>query len=237
VAPTVAGRVRIPPEEGGGLLDRWAVYPWDVDDAIAVLDLDHAIDSLDENNGTLRLLMLAGRRMSWAVDSDTALLPGWNAHARAWWGDVSQGRSLLSLGLCDAADIVRGVQFGFVELFASATFPAHVTQLSEHPIAFCSRLLVEQQRRTPAQREAIAADVMRGLADLSGPAPTPEDLFYAGAFLRQLNATPITDEHACLTDRHHAGEAGAGNPAVARGGTSEPAPSPQARLSPAHAGP
>lgn len=200
VAPPRHGRVRIPAAEGGGgLLDAWAVYPWRQNDVVATMDLDETSTETDDPSGDLRLLMLAGRRMGWAVDSDAVLLPGWHSHSRAWWGNVSQARSLLSLGLCDASDIVRGARSGFVELFEEAAFPVHVAQVSEHPIVPCSLILLEQLHRTPAQRDAIASDLARGLSDASPPG-TPEDLLFAGAFLRQLNATPISDSHPCLTE-------------------------------------
>jgi hypothetical protein len=203
VAPGIPGRLRIKERGAGGMLDVVGVHPWRQDDVIGEFEPDRSNGDADQHPGTagavLRLLLLAGRRMGWGVDADTTLLPGWHSRARAWWGDsVSGMRSLLGLGICDVSGILRGSRSGFVELFNMTPFPAHVAQVSEHPLVPCALTLIDQIERKPAELEAIRADVIRGLAEAS-PASTPEDWLFAGAFLRQLTASPICESDFCLT--------------------------------------
>ena len=202
VAPSVPGRLRIKERGAGGMLDVFGVHPWREDDVIGELEPDPSRGDVGEPQGTaggvLLLLLLAGQRMGWAGDADRTLLPGWYSRTRAWWGDnVSGLRSLLGLGICDVSGILRGSKSGFVELFDMTPFPAHVAQVSEHPLVPCALTLIDQLERTQAEREAIRADLIRGLAEAS-PASTPEDWVFAGAFLRQLTASPICESDVCL---------------------------------------
>ena len=203
VAPAVSGRLRIAERAEGGTQDALGIHPWREGDVIGELDADCETTGADGQSGAadrdLRMLFLAGRRMAWAVHSDTSLLPGWHASARAWWGDdPSKMRSLLGIGICDVSSVLRGAKSGFLEFFETTPFPAHLAQVSEHPMVPCALMLAEQMRRTPAEREAIAADLARGLAG-SSPAPSPDDWVFAGAFLRQLNASAIVEGDLCLT--------------------------------------
>jgi len=200
-APRVGGRLRI--AEGasaGGYLDVIGAKTWERDEVIARLD---PLSAMDEGAsgapGDLRLLMLAGRRMSWAVDVDTGLLPGWNARARAWWHEGGDdGPTVVSLGICDATSVVRGDGSGFEEIFEATDFGAQFVHVSEHPIAPCTPFLLEQFTRTPAQYEAIATDLRRRYAD-SADAPTPEDWVFAGALLTQLRHSPLNERYERLT--------------------------------------
>jgi hypothetical protein len=193
-APRVGGRLRIDPDACvGGYLNVLPLRVWDAADVIASLE---TADIAEQETGDVDLLlplMLAGRRMGWAVDVDAGLLPGWHSRARAWWGDVAERMpTLLSLGICDATSVVRGDRSGFLELFEAATSPAHVVTASEHPMAACAPIILDQLRRTSAERAAIRAEIGRALgADSDGP--TAEDCLFLGALLTQLEQSPCRD--------------------------------------------
>lgn len=206
LATRTGGRLRIPTGNSfGGYLDVLGVHVWDAEEVIAHIEpvtgeKPTPTEPLDHGSDTARLLLLAGRRMGWAVDVDTGLVPGWNSRARAWWGDggAEETQTLLCLGICDASGVVRGDQSGFVEMFEAAQFPAQMVHISEHPIAPCATVLVEQFLRTPAQLDAISADIKR---TLSQGAATPEDWFFFGALLSQLGHSPMRESYELLTAR------------------------------------
>ncbi len=189
LAAPVAGRLRIEDRTlGGGWLDFLAVHDWKPGEVVA------SIETEDVGLTTplaLRRLLLAGRPMTQVVDVQTGLLPGWNVHARAWWGEAAAPTAtLLSIGICDITGFVRGERGGFTELFEAAAFPAHVVHASEHPIAPCAPILLEQLERTPAQMEEIADNLRRVLG--KGPvAPTAEDYLFVGALLTQMSSSPL----------------------------------------------
>ena len=146
----------------------------------------------------VRLLMLAGRRMSGLADVDAGILPGWHNRSRAWWGDEGPDRTLLCLGICDAAGIVRGNQTPFIEAFKSTVEPAHLVYVPDHPVVPCAPVLVDQLLRTPAQNRAIAADLAAALgSDRTGT--TSDDWLFAGALLSWLERSPIRDSYELVT--------------------------------------
>jgi len=203
IAPRVAGRLRIAAGiSAGGYLDVMGVQIWDPNEVVAYIETVTVEDQDTGMSGsTARLLVLAGRRMSWAVDVDWGLLPGWHARARAWWDDGTNDQgdtTLLSLGICDASGIVRGDRSGFVEMFEATPFPAQIIHASEHPIALCAPVLLEQLQRTPSQVEAISADMNRSLGQGQ---VTPEDWIYFGTLTSQLCHSPIRETYDVLTSR------------------------------------
>jgi hypothetical protein len=196
-----AGRLRFAEgRSAGGYLDVLGSTAWEIDDVMAYLDPTSDSETEGPPAGqTFRLLMLAGRRMSWAVDVDAGLLPGWNARARAWWGEAGDdGPTIVSLGICDATSVVRGDGAGFEEIFAATDFGAQFVHMSEHPIAPCAPFLFEQFTRTPAQFEAIATDLKRRFTD-GAAAPTPGDWIFAGAVLTQMQQSPLGERYERLT--------------------------------------
>ena len=198
LAPPVGGRLRIQDRSSaGGWLDFLAVHDWDPGEIVGSIQTEGGSGDA-EAPLPLRRLMLAARRLTWVTDVDAGLLPGWNLSARAWWGETAPpSTTLLSIGICDTTGFVRGEQGGFAELFEAASFPAHVVHATEHPIAPCAPVLLEQLLRTPAELEEIAADLRRVLG--KGPvAPTAEDYMFAGAFLAQLSSSPLLQEHDIL---------------------------------------
>ena len=199
VASPVGGRLRLPPNTtSDGLLGIWPVRAWLAEEMIATVEVDDDNPAADGSVQNLLLMVLAGRRAVWPVDSDATLLPGGNSLARAWWGGTDPRRSILCLGLCDVSGIVRGKYSAFTELFEAAPFACHVAHFSEHPVIPCSKVVLEQLQRSPAQRQAITADI---IAALTLGITNAEDLSFAGLMLRQLCAQPITESHSCLTEK------------------------------------
>jgi hypothetical protein len=196
LAPRVGGRLRLARGASvGGYLNTLALRDWNPADEIATIeDPQTTFATGEEEVCELRHLLLAGRRMGWAVDVDTGLLPGWHARARAW-SPESPSRdmpTLLAMGICDAISVVRGDRSGFLEMFEAAPFPIHVVTASEHPNAACAPVVLDQFERTPSDRAAISADIARALHS-GAAAPTPEDYVFMGALLTQLRASPIRE--------------------------------------------
>lgn len=200
-APRVGGRVRIADGTSrGGYLDIVGVHLWDRDAIIGHLEAvgDDAPPN-DVGAGTLRLLILAGRRMSELADVHSGLLPGWHSRARGWWSDGDGDMAtLLCLGLCDATGIVRGNRSAFTEMFETMLQPTQMVYVPDHPIAPCTPILLGQLDRRADEYQAIAADLMRGLTE-RGMVPGADDLMFAGSLLSALHHSPITESYDVLT--------------------------------------
>lgn len=193
VASPIGGRLRIPQNTSSdGLLGIWPVRAWKPGEVIAMLDGD----ANGETSVDLRLMIVAGRRAVWAVDSDASLLPGSNSQVRAWWGNAETRKSIMCLGLCDVAGVVRGKYSAFTELFEAIPFACHIAHFSEHPIIPCTLVVLEQLQRSPALRHAITADI---LGALNAGVADADDLSFASLMLRQLCAQPLTDGNTCLS--------------------------------------
>lgn len=182
--------------ERGGYLSIRSVDVWDAGAVIAYIEAEAEPDVDLER---LRLLMLAGRRMTGLADVHTGLLPGWHGRTRGWWCDEGEMPvSLLSLGICDATGVVIGEQCAFVEMFEAATAPTQMVFVPDHPLAPAAPVLLDQLERKPAQFQAIAADMHRFLSD-STLAPTADDWMVSGALLSVLQRSPIQDSYSLLT--------------------------------------
>jgi hypothetical protein len=102
-APRAGGRIVINSSAArGGYLSVRTVDAWDANDVVSALDRDP--DASDaEDSSRLRLLALAGRRMTALADTHSGLLPGWQGRSRGWWCEEGETPvTLLSLGVCDA---------------------------------------------------------------------------------------------------------------------------------------
>src|SRR3569833_2438730 len=98
IAPRTAGRLRIEKSKSpGGYLGIHGLHLWNPDHVIGRLEIadDNAGHASEQD---VRLLMLAGRRMSGLTDVVAGILPGWHNRSRAWWGDAGPDRTLLCLG-------------------------------------------------------------------------------------------------------------------------------------------
>lgn len=198
VAPRVSGRLSF---EGGiargGYLSIRSIDPWDPETRIGEIEVDGAIPPDDAGN--LRLMVLAGRRMTELADTHGSLLAGWHSRTRGWWCDPGETPStLLCLGVCDAYGVILGAQSAFLEAFEVARQAMQVVYVPDHPIAPCVPILIDQLVRTPAQFEAIAQDVHRHFAQ-AGKDMLPEDWTFLGTMLTELRNTPIKDSYDIIS--------------------------------------
>jgi hypothetical protein len=194
-APRVAGRISMNSSAArGGYLSVRGVDQWDPDSIIASIDPDRDVGD-EADSSRLRLLVLAGRRMTALADVHSGLLPGWHGRSRAWWCEKGEiPRTLLSLGICDATGVVVGEQCAFFEMFEASHIPAQMVFIPDHPLAPTAPVLLEQLRRSPAEFESIAADLRAFLAR-STPAPSPDDWVFGGTLLSVMQRNPIRDSY------------------------------------------
>lgn len=199
-ATPCAGRLRIKSGNSpGGYLNAYGLRTWNPDDILGFLDAVSDDAPADVNAGRLRLLLLAGRRMTGLADVDFGLLPGWHGRSRAWWSDQSDSLpTLLCLGICDAAGIIRGNNLPFVEFFEGSTGAMQLVYVPDHPVVPCAPILLEQLERTTAEKQAIASDLAASLATSRTPA-TADDWFFAGALLSSLERSPMLETYDVLT--------------------------------------
>jgi hypothetical protein len=204
-APRIGGRLRISDGNSpGGYLNALGLHVWNQNDVFGYLEEaprdDDAAAQVNPTPGELRLLMIAGRRMSELADTNIGILPGWHSRSRAWWCDRlgSDLSTLLCLGLCDAAGVVRGNETPFVEAFEATPSPAHFVYVPDHPMVPCAPILLEQLMRSPAQNEALAADLSAGLSSGS-VVPNADDWMFAGALLSSLQNSPMRETYDVLT--------------------------------------
>ena len=88
IAPPYSGRLKISAAASpGGYLGPDGLQAWDPAEVVAQLDIIDADPASVNSREDLRLLLLAGRRMSGLADVDAGLLSGWHSRSRAWWGD------------------------------------------------------------------------------------------------------------------------------------------------------
>lgn len=196
-----AGILRCAPDSSlGGYLDRLLFLRWMPDIVIGHLEpLSHEMRQGAEDGETLQLLMLSGRRYTEVAADLGGLMTGWHDRRRGWWGDgAAPPGTLLSLGICEQAGIVRGEHAGFFELFAAAPGPAHIVHIPDDSLVPSAPVLLDQLQRTEAQSQEIARDFAETL--FGGPlTPSPGDWLFAGAMLARLLGSPLTDGYDILT--------------------------------------
>jgi hypothetical protein len=199
-APRVAGRVTYDSASTpGGYLSILSVNHWDPEAVLAQLEVDPEVSS-GEDPGRLRLLMLAGRRMTPLVDVHSGLLPGWNGRSRGWWTERGETPvTLLSLGICDVTGVIMGERCAFLEMFAAEPMASQFVFIPDHPIAPAAPVLLDQLQRTPAEFRAILSDFHSAFSK-SGNAPTADDWMFAGTMLSVLERCPIRDGYDLLSD-------------------------------------
>ncbi|GBQ28187.1 hypothetical protein HLH34_01190 [Gluconacetobacter azotocaptans] len=197
-APRVSGRLTIHPEmTRGGYLSIRGVDAWKADTVLGHIEPDQPADESDQ--GRLRLLVVAGRRMTALADVHSGLLPGWNGRSRGWWCEEGETPvTLLSLGLCDTTGVILGEQCAFLEMFEAASDAMQFVFIPDHPVAPCAPVLLDQLTRTPAQFDALAEDLRRFLGT-STVLPTADDWMFAGALLSVLRNTPLKDNYNIIS--------------------------------------
>jgi hypothetical protein len=198
LAPRCGGRIQTSRKDSpGGYLNTFGLHGWNPDEIVGYID--SGLASPSRNACQLRLMLLAGRRMNGLADVDYGLLPGWHSRSRAWWGD-EQGplSTLLCLGICDAAGIIRGNSIPFIETFETCQNPTQVVYVPDHPVLPSAPILLEQLERTSAQKRAIAADLVSALTASRTPA-TADDWFFSGTLQSFFEHSPMLDTYDVLT--------------------------------------
>jgi hypothetical protein len=200
-APRVGGQLhKSADSSSGGVLDDLLYHRWTPDFTIGhISGATGEFQSTSSADGELRLLMLAGRRLTGLADLRAGLFTGWHDRRRGWWDDgAGDFGTLLSLGICEQRGIIRGERLAFLELFDAVPGPAQAVLVLDEPLVPCARVLAEQFSRSAAQIKAIAADLVRAFA--AGPViPTPSDWLFAGCLLSTLWRSPLTDHYDVLT--------------------------------------
>ena len=200
LAPRQAGRIRRSEASSrGGFLDRLDLFQvWTPDFVLGHLEAAEGAGSLDGEAEELDLFLVAGRRHAEIAEGRQGLLTGWHDRTRAWRadGDAALG-AVLSLGTCEMTGVMRGESSAFLEMFEAIAGPAHAIYMEQEPLVPCARVLIEQIARTPAQYEAIAADLIGYLAKASPPA-RPSEWVFAGGLLNALKSAPLGDTYDLL---------------------------------------
>lgn len=170
---------------------------WRPDDVMGVIEVA-AGQPAPPDDVLPRLIMTAGRRVS-GLGGNRRPLMGWSSRDRAWRVESEAPiGTLLSMGICELAFVMKGDVFPFVEVLDAASGPAQVVFTPDQPLAPCARNIIERIQLTPEQHEAIARDVSQGL--LAGAVtPGPTDLIFAGAMLDNLRNSPVTAPYNILT--------------------------------------
>jgi len=197
-APRVSGRLKLDGDSArGGYLSIRSIEAWESGACIGSIETDEPADN--SAAGQLRLLLLAGRRMTGLADVHAGLLPGWHSRSRGWW--CEQGETpltLLGLGVCDAAGVVLGDHCAFLEMFEMARQALHLVHIPDHPIAPCAPILLDQLHRSPAQHAAIVEDIHRYFRN-GGKALTPDDWMFIGAMLSVLARPPLKEKYTTVS--------------------------------------
>jgi hypothetical protein len=194
-APRVSGRVFTNEAAArGGYLSVRGIDTWDPDSVVARIEPDtETCEAVDPSR--MRLLALAGRRVTALADVHSGLMPGWLGRSRAWWceeGEIPQ--TLLSMGICDATGVIVGEQCAFAEMFEASRIPSQMVFIPDHPLAPAAPVLMEQLWRTPAQFDAIAGDLKAFLAR-SKVGPFPDDWIFAGTLLSVMQRNPVRESY------------------------------------------
>ncbi len=194
-APRIGGRIIINSATArGGYLSVRTVDTWNADDVIASIEPDPGSNDMPDAS-RLRLLALAGRRMTALADTHSGLLPGWHSRSRGWWCEEGETpATLLSLGVCDATGLVIGEKCAFFEMFEAMPSAAQMVFVPDHPLAPTAPLLLDQLQRTSAQFDAISQD-LRGFLARTTVTPTADDMMFAGALLSVMQRNPIRDHY------------------------------------------
>ena len=202
LAPRVGGRVS---KSGftslGGYLDQLMDFqPWIPEFVVGHVQCRPSQRPPDFYvDGGLRLLFLAGRRVTEIAEVRSGLLTGWHDRSRGWWGDAAGASgTLLSLGICDQAGTIRGERFAFLEMFEAARGPAQVVYCPDDALVHCAPVLTDQLLRTPAQIEAIVTDFATTFST-GAITPAPGDWIFAGSLLSALQRSPVADRYEILT--------------------------------------
>ncbi|MGH7715631.1 MAG: hypothetical protein ACREML_06485, partial [Vulcanimicrobiaceae bacterium] len=195
------GRLRKADVSRGGFLDRHAHHNrWDEDFSIGELELRPGeVAPTRAAADYMKLLFVAGRRVTEIADVRSGLLTGWHDRARMWRGDApGPFTTTLSLGICEQAGVFRGESDAFIELAALLPPSSHVVWTSDDALVPSACVLLEQLRRTPEQQREIEADAATALGAIS-PAPSGGTWIFTGSLLAALGRSPLNETYNLLT--------------------------------------
>ncbi|HEY1730075.1 MAG TPA: hypothetical protein VGG22_17025 [Candidatus Baltobacteraceae bacterium] len=197
---SASGRLRKADVSHGGFLDRHPHHNrWQADFSIGDLELRPGEKPIEATSEFMRLLFLAGRRVTQLADTSAGLLSGWYDRARMWRGDhTGPFTTVLSLGICEQTGIFRGERDAFLELALLISPSTHVVWTSDDSLVPSVRVLLEQLERTSEQQREIEADAAASLAAAS-PSPTGDDWIVAGGALAALVRSPLEESYSLLT--------------------------------------
>lgn len=198
-APGVGGRLRkATGTTHGGFIDQLPFYIlWEPDFVLGHLD-EVTVPPGETLDRELRLLFLAGRRVTELAELRAGLLTGWHERSRSWWADrAAPLGTLLSLGNCEQAGVVRGEQNAFVELFETTRGPAQAVLVSDLAQVPSAAVVLEQFRRTRAQVDEIGQDFARTFPTTPTP-PRSSDWIFGGLLLSALGRSPVSEEYDLL---------------------------------------
>jgi hypothetical protein len=183
---------------GGGFQNFQLVNFWTPDDVIGHIELQTG-QWTGEADDKVRLLMMAGRRVTGLAEGRSGLLTGWHDRSRACRveGDGPIG-TLLSLGICEMYGVIKGESFAFLELLDAIEGPAQVIFVPDVQLVPNTRVVAEQIRRTLDEHAAITQDLAASLAG-GGVSPDAADWVFAGAVLKALGTSPATERYNVLT--------------------------------------
>jgi hypothetical protein len=197
MASRVGGRlIRGENSSLGGFLDLLDHFQiWRPEFAIGSIEPDGGATlagSVDE----VSLVMTATRRHADVAGGGDSILRGWNDRSRAWRaeGDGPLG-TVASLGICEMTGVIRGERRAFLELFEQVAGPVQAIHFADEPVLPSAPVLTELTARTDAEREAIAADLVEYLARAKA---RPAEWIFAGAMLRGLQRTPLSEGYDIL---------------------------------------
>jgi hypothetical protein len=213
-ASRIAGRIhRSEVSSRGGFLDQLDLFQfWAPDFVLGHLErAENAGPALPGPEDELELLMMTGRRQAQISESRHGLLTGWHNRYRAWrTRDEAPLGSVLGLGICEMAGVMRGESSAFLEMFEAISGPAHAILSEQEPTLPCARILIEQTMRTKAQYDEIAADLIGYFAGV-GSRVEPSEWIFVASLLQTLRRAPLAETYDILsrTSLHHTGPADA----------------------------
>lgn len=186
---------------GGGWSDRQPWYQWEPRTVLANVEPATGDGAADWPDGELiDYHFVTGRRAVSLAEDRSGLATGWHDRLRAWrLNRQGPSRTVLGLGSCELFHTLRGDQGAFVELIDGEASGIHMVDVPERPIIHSARMIVEQMRRTDAERAAMEQEFRASLAACPvGGRGT--DWSFALFSLLALQRCPVRDRYDVLTE-------------------------------------
>ena len=143
------------------------------------------------------LFMIAGRRVTPVAEDHSGILTGWFDRTRACSleakGPVG---TLLSLGICNLRNVIRGDRSGFLDIIKDVT--GQVVNVTDNLMVYNSRVINELLNRQPDDYEEILRDFAMNFSK-GTVLPVAADWMFSGEFLRCLQFCPLKENFSVLT--------------------------------------